>query len=142
MFWEYRFLKSIQKWNYTDLQNYQMDEFHSKVGFSLGFQQFYKYKNRHFCHFGRKWKNLIPQNTYKKCHVLHCFFMEFLNDYSKNTFKIRLFNCLPCKKSWNLSTISPNKNQTGAKLKGIELTLNRFPMLFLFQCTCLECLFP
>ena len=69
-------------------------------------------------------------------------FYEISKNYSQNILKIRLFHCFLCKKSWNLSTISPNKNQTGAKLKGIELTLNRFPMLFLFQCTCLECFFP
>ena len=59
--------------------------------------------------------------------------MKFLKNYLRNILKIRLFHCFLYKKSWNLSTISPNKNQLGAEQKTIELTLNRFPMLFSFQ---------
>jgi len=29
------FRQNVQKWNYTDLQNYQMVGLHSKVGFSI-----------------------------------------------------------------------------------------------------------
>ena len=41
-----------------------------------------------------------------------------------------------------MSTISPNTKIVEAEVQDIELTLNRFPMLFLFHCTCLKCCFP
>ena len=39
-----RFQKWIQNWNFTPLQNYQMDEFYSKVGFSALNQNIYNKK--------------------------------------------------------------------------------------------------
>ena len=108
-----RFWKCTQKWIHTPLQNYQMYEFIQKWVFHW---IFIRIRIATSVTFGRKWKNLIPQNNYKKCHVLHWFLMEFLNDYSTNILQIRLFHWFPCKNSWNLSTISHNKNQLRAEL--------------------------
>ena len=66
--------------------------------------------------FGRKWYHLIPQNANRKCHTLCWLLMKFLKTQLKNILKIWLFHSIPCKKWWNLSTISSNKNQIGAEL--------------------------
>ena len=58
----------VQKWIHTPLQNYQMYEFIQKWVFHW---IFIRIRIATSVTFGRKWKNLIPQNNYKKCHVLH-----------------------------------------------------------------------
>ena len=65
------FRKYDQKWNYTDLQNYQMDKFYSKVRFLL---DIYNKKAHVYLHLAKIGRVKFPKNVDKNATNFVIFF--------------------------------------------------------------------